>query len=254
MNLLDNIYPGHWSNTSASPPSDTEIDQIAVIALGNVISDITTAFRFGSSTVSELGRLSDVDILATSSSWSTHGRFCFVQDGIPFDIHVVGDSNVEKYCAWARQSGYQMALGAGHGRAILGDPRRIKEVRHSLLSSLNSGPSLWSEKISAIRITLTELYLDLLVAEGVELEMIALAAYDSITTLFNSVHGEWIYKGKQLPRQSSIIAVYPEFISSFRAALTGDACRLVKIIEDILQYSGGPLWSDYRAGSNPSGQ
>ena len=233
---------------------DERIIDVANEIRSNRYKDAEAVFAAGSIIRGEGTPFSDLDLVVVYAELRCAFRESFRFGGYPVEAFVHDPATLEYFFVEVdRPSGVpalpQMVV---EGIEIPAPTARSRELKRRAAAVIDAGPpELDTEAERQMRYFISDL-LDDLRAPRSQDEMVGAGArlYEQLADYYLRHLGLWSAKGKAIPRvlrqtNAALSAEYSEAFSDLFAR--GNPEGVIRLAEDILRGSGGPLFEGYRA-------
>lgn len=221
--------------------ADRYKDAVAIFAAGSIVRGEGTPF-------------SDLDLVVVYARLSCAYRESFRFDGYPVEAFVHDPTTMEYFFLEVdRPSGVpalpQMIV---EGVEVPGPSDMSRDLKPRAVAVIEAGPpALDSESEQRMRYVVSDLLDDLRAPRSND-ELIGAGArlYEQLADYHLRRRGLWSAKGKAIPRvlQQADAALCVVYCDAFGELFTrGDPRAVVRLAENLLRESGGPLFDGYRA-------
>lgn len=249
--LYEASYPGLGTAAREGRLSREDARELAMQFVNQHFPSSLVVFGFGSAFSSRFKPYSDIDLVVVLPQ----GRFlrnrCGVYRGVPFDLHVFGVGAVEQVIRFAKRSGNASVLLPVATGEVLADPALVAEdIRARFGQVFAEGPDPARPRaVISLRHAITTQLLDLASdLNPSEAAMAALAVYPMLMRLLFCQNRTWRHRGKWAARHGD--SLFDGLASRLHVAYgqvmtDGNVAPLVELAMQIMERSGGPLWSPY---------
>lgn len=221
--------------------ADRYRDAVAIFAAGSIVRGEGTPF-------------SDLDLVVVHASLPCAYRESFRFDGVPVEAFVHDPATLEYFFLDVdRPTGVpalpQMIV---EGVEIPGPSEISRDLKRRAVTLIEAGPPpLDSETERRMRYFISDLLDDLRAPRSND-ELIAAGArlYERLADYHLRRLGLWSAQGKAIPRvlRQTDAALCAAYCAAFEALFArGDSRAVIRLAEDFLRESGGPLFEGYRA-------
>ena len=214
-------------------------DAIAIFAAGSIVRGEGTPF-------------SDLDLVVVYTQLPHAYRESFRSGGYPVEAFVHDPATLEHFFLEVdRPSGIPtLPRMIVEGIEIPGPSEMSRDLKRRAAEVIEAGPpALDSESERRMRYFVSDLLDDVRAPRSRE-ELIGAGAqlYERLADYYLRRRGLWSAKGKAIPRvlrqtDAALCAVYCE---AFEELFGGDPQAVIRLTEDLLQESGGPLFDGFR--------
>lgn len=211
--------------------------------------ECVVAFGHGSSITGHFSSYSDLDVIVLLHAGEFWEKRCVNFRGYLVEFQAYTLDVLDLMLMLSRQSGMALGLLPDTAQTLIDSDGSAAKLHEKLSDIKRQGPSQPSESsLRNTRTRLTNQTIELLTVDTpLEQQACGLAMYEPLTKLLMTLDGDWIHRGKWVPRSLCHAApeAFPKLTAAYRSLMEGDPQPLARMATELLERIGGPLWTDY---------